>query len=329
VEEQNQSRKDKKKQQKRQLSSLKSAPAGLVAANTVEVGSCKEHAYYLENLRRMQRRESSVRNGSNHSFRAMARSITAASYGHIHDTGGSVHCGDVSAPKASTGMRRSGTALLLSEVLAPEFGSVYGGSVRSTGGGSLHNGGGNSAANGMSRSASGLQLFGASLRQYMDVSMHGASSGNSAAKMLSNATVAPEGGDEQPFPLSAVATSAPQGISKTTSVPASAAALASPPTRRTIVVKKRGSFDTHSTPASLHFGNSNNTNIASEQSGTSSSTDEEYLKIMQARATANDSGLENKLHGGSRISLDGSSSPTKSNTSGSVGRRVQVVKPLE
>ncbi|KAH7616342.1 hypothetical protein Ndes2526B_g08437 [Nannochloris sp. 'desiccata'] len=330
VEEQNQSRKNKKNKQKQQMSSQNSAPAGGVAAKAVEVGSCREHAYYLDNLRRMQRRESSVRNGGNRSFRGIARTITAASYRHIHDTGGSVHCGEEAVPKASTGMRRSGTALLLSEVLspAPEFGSIHGGSVRSSGGGgSYHNSGNSAAASGMSRSTSGLFLLGASLRQYMDVSIHGASSGNSAAKLLSNATVAPEG-DKQPPPPppAAVTLLAPKDVGKTTSVPASIP-LASPPTIRTIVVKKRGSFDTPLTPTSLHYGNNNN-NTVNVRSGTSTSTDEEYLKIIQARATANDSGLGKELYGGSRNSLDTSSSPTKSNRSGSAGRRVHSVKPL-
>ncbi len=333
VQEEEQSRKNKRKKQQQQknFSSTSQNAATLpTTTSAVAGGSCKEHAYYLDELRRMQRRESSVRNGGNHSLRGIARTITAASYRQIHDTGGSVHrsaialelleAGDVPVPKASTGMRRSSTELLLSEVLAPapEFGSVHNG-YRNSGSVNASAGGGGADGSGMNHSASGLSLLGASLRQYMDVSIHGAgNSANSAAKLLSNASVAPENSLEQP-PLSSppppqtVAT-APKGVGKTTSVPASIA-LASPSTVRTITVPKRGSFDT---PTSLHSG--------------SVSTDENYLKILQVRATAKDSGLEKKLHGGnsgSRTSLDGVSSPTMSNRSGSAGRRVQVVKPLD
>jgi len=331
VEKQNQSRKNKKKQLQQQISFQKSAPAGTIPAYTVEEegeGSCKEHEYYLENLRRMQRRESSVRNGGNRSFRGIARTITAASYRQIHDAGGSVHYGDVAIPKANTGMRKSATALLLSDLLAPasEFGSVHGGSVRSTGGrsGSFHNGS-NSAAHGLSQSTSGLALLGASLRQYMDVSMHGATNGNSAVKQLPNANIAPRGNEQSPqcsvpIPISAT----PKDVDRTTSVSASSV-LTSPPTTRTIVVKKRGSFDTSITPASLL--SENNSSSALEKNGMDE--DGEHLKLIEAGAAANNNGLEKKLHGRSRNSLDVSFSPTKStNSSGSVGRKVQVVKPL-
>jgi hypothetical protein len=346
-EEENRKKKKNNQQQQQNLSSLSSAPA--VVATAATSGSCKEHAYYLDELRRMQRRESSVRNGGNHSLRGIARSITAASYRHIHDNGGaggSVHrsalafeltqatytnpeSGDVPVPKANTGMRRSGTALLLSEVLAPapEFGSVHGGrqnaSVRSNTSFSGRSNSASTTSGGMPRSASGLFMLGASLRQYMDVSIHG---GSNNGRLLSDASVAPETNEttpkqpqmidfnkQQSSPPQSVAV-APRGVGKTTSVQA-AIALASPPAVRTITVKKRGSFDTSRTP-----------------SGTGNSTDENYLKILQGRVVATDGGLEKKLHGGnsaSRTSLDGLSSSRSSNRSGSAGRRVQVVKPLD
>ena len=155
--------------------------------------SCREHDVYLNELKRMQRREASVRNGGRGSLRGAARSITSASYKYLHDTGGSVHRsalarqaiggdsqnggggGGGTAAATTGGMRRSGTALLLSEVLAPDPDST----AHNAASNNNNNTGGTS--NGMRRSksvsvsgGSGFQLLGASFRHFVDVSVHGA-----------------------------------------------------------------------------------------------------------------------------------------------------------
>lgn len=151
----------------------------------VEGGSSREHEQYLDELKRMQKREASVRGSKN--LRGFARTIAAASYRHIHDGGGSVHrsaialqAGAESASVGGRGMRRSGTALLLSEVLAPNPES------------SVHNesfvGEGKSVSGSMHQSASGLQLLGASLRHYMDISVHGSARGSKAGSLHGPAT---------------------------------------------------------------------------------------------------------------------------------------------
>lgn len=169
--------------QKRSSKRTKTAPE-----LTIEGGSIKEHEQYLDELKRMQKREASVRGSKN--LRGFARSIAAASYRHIHDGGGSVHrsavalqsgvgIGGGSASVGGGGMRRSGTALLLSEILAPNpESSVHNGS----------HGGAKSVTGSMHRSASGLQLLGASLRNYMDVSVHGPARGSKSGNLHGPAT---------------------------------------------------------------------------------------------------------------------------------------------
>jgi hypothetical protein len=114
---------------------------------------------------------------------------------------------------------------------------------------------------------------------------------------------------------------------KTTSVKA-AIALASPPPIKTKISGKRSSFDTPLTANGAHFGNGSS---GGEHSRTSS--DDDYLKIIQVRATAKDSGLEKKLHGGlnhrAASPTYGSGSSHSNSRSGSAGRRVHSVKPLD
>ena len=179
---------------KREKEKKKQGGGGGGGGGVSSPSSCREAQEYVDGLKRMQKREASVRGGGRGSVRGVARSITAASYKHIHDStgGGSVHKSTLAASivyrqqqqqqlnngGGTGGMRRSGTALLLSEVLAPDpessVHSSVNGSVRhryntTT---ALAQQGQESLRRCRNQSTSSLQLLGASLLQYIDVSVH-------------------------------------------------------------------------------------------------------------------------------------------------------------
>ena len=260
-------------------------------------GSIKEHDKYLDELKRMQKREASVHGSRN--LRGVARSITAASYRHIHDNGGSVHRSNValqaagfsgaasnSASVHGTGMRRSGTALLLSELLVPAPDT----SVRN---GSFSVG---KNSSGMHRSASGLQLLGASLRHYMDVSTHGGNqhrSGGGGKSGSLHGHVIPRVTPD-PFPPQP---SNHSDASTTTTDPSTQLGIVAPP------------------PPPLPLSKT-----------TSNETDDPLLKIIKVRSSFDS--IEKKRHGGITPVSPPRERSTSRSGSGSQ-RRVHSVRPLD
>ena len=161
-------------------SDAKSARTPKRVPSFAKEGSTREHVAYLGELRRVQKREASVHGGR--SMRGVARALNARTFQAAHDAGGSVHRrvfdADASTrgvawepaathAHAAPGMRRVATALFLGEVLAatqPDP-SVSGGMKRSHTLGELG-------------APSGLSLLGASVRQYLEVSVHGGRTGS-------------------------------------------------------------------------------------------------------------------------------------------------------
>jgi len=124
--------------------------------------------------------------GGGPSLRGLARTIAAKSYKNVHDGGGSVHRHVFSSsvrgtrsldPSASgrgtppRGMRKSGTALLLGELLQATDASISGSEPSYKAGMKRAQTVGQLAP--LGSAPSGLQLFAASVRQYVEVSVHG------------------------------------------------------------------------------------------------------------------------------------------------------------